>query len=309
MANFYAQNLKAKSIYILDNSGAYGVSLANSFEKQAAKLGLKILDREQLNPKEADYTTVLTKIKAVKPDAIYCGCDAQAGVKFAKQAYDIIPNVLKGGGDGIAGGAFLKGVGFPAVESWYSTNASPHLTEDPAVANSVKNYVAKYGSQPSDYSITAYDAALIIIDAIKRTAESGKAVNRSNVRDAIQSANLNTLQGVVSFDENGDIKDRTVSVFQYRKSAQFPEDDILHQQHYEGVAPQNSVDRQNEQEDKRAPRARRRIRPSRRAMHREPGSLQRRANSEQWSGAYLLPCRRCSFVEILATRSLVMWRN
>jgi branched-chain amino acid transport system substrate-binding protein len=158
---------------------------------------------------------------------------------LAKQACDIIPNVLKGGGDGVAGGAFLKGVGFPAVEGWYSTNASPHLTEDPAVANWVKNYVAKYGSQPSDYSITAYDAALIIIDAIKRTAESGKAVSRSNVRDAIQSANLKTLQGVVSFDENGDIKDHTVSVFQYRKNAQFPDDDILHQQHYVGVAPQN----------------------------------------------------------------------
>ena len=28
--------------------------------------------------------------------------------------------------------------------------------------------------------------------------------------------NLKTLQGEISFDENGDIKDRTVSVFQYK---------------------------------------------------------------------------------------------
>ena len=99
---------------------------------------------------------------------------------------------------------------------------------------------SKYGSQPSDYSITAYDAALIIIDAIKRTAESGKAVNRSNVRDAIQSANLKTLQ-VSCHSTRTATKDRTVSVFQYRKSAQFAEDDILHQQHYEGVAPQTEL--------------------------------------------------------------------
>ena len=35
-----------------------------------------------------------------------------------------------------------------------------------------------------------------------------------------------TLQGVVSFDENGDIKDRTVSVFQDKHDAKSPEDDL-----------------------------------------------------------------------------------
>jgi branched-chain amino acid transport system substrate-binding protein len=41
---------------------------------------------------------------------------------------------------------------------------------------------------------------LVVLDAIKRVAESGKAVNRSNVRDAMQTTSLKTLQGVVSFD-------------------------------------------------------------------------------------------------------------
>ena len=222
MANFFAQTLKVKSVYVLDNSGAYGVGIANSFQKQAEKIGIKILGRDQLNPKEADYTTVLTKIKGLNPDALYYGGVAQAGVKLAKQAYDVIPNMIKGGGDGIQGGSFLKGGGFPAVEGWYSTNAGPHLTEDPAAAAFVKTFTDKYKDTPSDYSITAYDAALVVLDAIKRVAESGKEVNRANVRDAMQASNLKTLQGVVSFDENGDIKDRTVSVFQYKHDAKYP---------------------------------------------------------------------------------------
>ena len=41
-----------------------------------------------------------------------------------------------------------------------------------------------------------------------------KEVNRTNVRDAMQTTNLKTLQGLISFDENGDIKDHTVSAFQ-----------------------------------------------------------------------------------------------
>jgi branched-chain amino acid transport system substrate-binding protein len=239
MANFFASNLKVKSLFVLDDSGAYGVGIADSFQKQAEKNGIKVLGRDQLNPKEADYTTILTKIKALKPDALYYGGVAQAGVKLAKQAYDIIPDMIKGGGDGIQGGSFLKGGGFPAIEGWYSTNAGPHLVEDPAAQDFVKKYQATYKAVPDDYSITAYDGALVVLDAIKRVAASGKEVNRSNVRDAMQTSNLTTLQGVVSFDENGDIKDRTVSVFQYKKNDKFPEDDIIHQQHYIGAAPQS----------------------------------------------------------------------
>jgi branched-chain amino acid transport system substrate-binding protein len=239
MANFFASNLKVKSIFVLDDSGAYGVGIADSFQKQAEKIGVKVLGRDQLNPKEADYTTILTKIKALKPDALYYGGVAQAGVKLAKQAYDIIPDMIKGGGDGIQGGSFLKGGGFPAVEGWYSTNAGPHLVEDAAAQDFVKKYQSTYKTAPDDYSITAYDGALVVLDAIKRVAASGKEVNRSNVRDAMQTTNLTTLQGVVSFDENGDIKDRTVSVFQYKKNDKFPEEDIIHQQHYLGAAPQS----------------------------------------------------------------------
>ena len=43
------------------------------------------------------------------------------------------------------------------------------------------------------------------LDAIKRVAESGKPVNRSNVRDAMQATKLKTLQGEIAFDENGDM--------------------------------------------------------------------------------------------------------
>lgn len=239
MANFFSQQLKVKSIYILDDSGAYGVGIADSFQRQAEKNGVKVLGRDQLNPKEADYTTILTKIKSLKPDAVYYGGVSQAGVKLAKQAYDVIPNMIKGGGDGIQGGSFLKSAGFPSVEGWYSTNAGPHLVEDPSTAVFVKTYVDKYKDQPSDYAVTAYDAALVVLDSIKRVADSGKEVNRSNVRDAIHSTKLKTLQGEISFDEHGDIKDRTVSVFQYKKNAKYPEDDIIHQQTYIGVAPQS----------------------------------------------------------------------
>ena len=103
MANYMAKTLKIKSVYILDDSGAYGVGLADAFQGQIEKLGVKVLGRDRLDPKAADYASVLTKIKALAPDAMYYGGVGQAGVKLAKQSYEIIPNVIKAGGDGVVG--------------------------------------------------------------------------------------------------------------------------------------------------------------------------------------------------------------
>ena len=89
---------------------------------QIEKKGVKVLGRDRLDPKAADYSAVLTKIKALDPEALYYGGVGQAGIKLAKQAYDIIPNVIKAGGDGVYGATFLTGAGFPAAEGWYATD-------------------------------------------------------------------------------------------------------------------------------------------------------------------------------------------
>ena len=239
MANFMAEKLGVKSVYVLDDSGAYGVGMADAFQKQAEAKGIKVLGRDRLDPKAADYTAVMTKIKALNPDALYFGGVDQAGVKVAKEAYDILPKVIKAGGDGMMAAALLTGAGFPAVQGWYATIASPHLTGDDKAAEFVKDYTGRWGIAPSDYEITAYDAALVIIDAVKRVAASGKPVTRAAVRDAIQDAKVPTIQGVVSFDKYGDLKDRTVSVFQIRQDTKARVDDVDAQYKYVGVAPQS----------------------------------------------------------------------
>jgi branched-chain amino acid transport system substrate-binding protein len=240
MANYYADTLKVKSVYVLDDSGAYGVGIADAFQGQAEKRGIKVLGRDQLNPKEADYATTLTKIKSLNPDALYYGGVAQAGVKVVKQASDLLPHLIKGGGDGLYGSEILRGAGFPAAQGWYATIAAPNILDNPDAKPFVEKFAKKYSQQPENYSITAYDAALVILDAVKRVAASGKEVTRDAVRDAIQSTHLKTLQGEISFDDNGDITNRVISVFRIEKDDKYPLDDVLHQYKYIGIAPQSA---------------------------------------------------------------------
>ena len=239
MANFFAEKLKVKSVYVLDDSGAFGVGVADSFQKQAEAKGIKVAGRDRLDPKAADYTAILTKIKSLSPEAIYYGGVTQAGVKLAKQAYDIIPNLIKGGPDGMTSSDLLSGAGFPAVEGWYTSIAAPHLVEDTKAAQFIQAFKARFNDSPDDYTITAYDASLVILDAVKRVAAAGKPVTRDAVRDAIQTAKVPTIQGVVSFDENGDLADRTVSVFQIKKDTSKSLTDVSAQYKYIDVAPQS----------------------------------------------------------------------
>ena len=59
------------------------------------------------------------------------------------------------------------------------------------------------------------------------------------VRDAIQTSKVPTIQGTVSFDANGDLADRTVSVFQIKKDTSKSLTDVSAQYKYVGVAPQS----------------------------------------------------------------------
>jgi branched-chain amino acid transport system substrate-binding protein len=238
MANYMADTLKVKSIFVLDDSGAYGVGLADAFQAQAEKKGIKILGRDRLDPKAADYAPILTKIKGLNPQALYYGGVAQAGVKLAKQAYEIIPDVIKAGGDGMQSADLLKGAGFPAVEGWYATVASPHVTDDPVAAKFSDRYFARFKQRPDDYTITCYTGAEVIIEAVKKVASSGKPVTRDAVRDAIQGVKLsNSMLGPIEFDENGDLRNKIISVFQIRKDGLKPLEDPDAQYKYVGVAP------------------------------------------------------------------------
>jgi branched-chain amino acid transport system substrate-binding protein len=237
MANFFAETLRVKSVYILDDSGAYGVGLADAFQRQAVAKGLKVLGRDRLDPTASDYSSVLTKVKSLSAESLYFGGVTQAGVKLVKEAYAILPSIPKGAGDGMYSPDVTTGAGFPAAEGWYVTNASPHVTNDPKVANWVNDFTSKFGDAPDDYAITAYDGVLVILAALKKVVAAGQEPTRETVRAAIASSSVDTLQGKVSFDQYGDIAQRVVSVFKITHDPHYPLDDANHQFKYVGVAP------------------------------------------------------------------------
>ena len=217
MANYLFHQQKMKSVYVLDDGGAFGVGIADSFQKRATELGVKILGRDRLDPKEADYKTILTKIKGLNPDALYYGGVMQAAAKLAPQAYEVIPRAVKAGSDGVYDLSWPKQSGKEAVEGWFCSQASPELVTSPKVEAWVTKFKKDMKREPTNYAITAYNAVFVIADAIERTSKDKKPLTRSNLRDAIQATKISSIQGPIAFDANGDILTKTVSIYQWRE--------------------------------------------------------------------------------------------
>jgi ABC-type branched-subunit amino acid transport system substrate-binding protein len=102
----------------------------------------------------------------------------------------------------------------------------------------MQQFITQFKTVPDDYSITGYDAAWVIVEAVKKLVEEKKPITRDNIRSTLLTITVDTLQGPVSFDANGDIKSHVVSVFQVREDKAKPLDDPNAQYAYIGAAPQ-----------------------------------------------------------------------
>jgi branched-chain amino acid transport system substrate-binding protein len=70
LVDFLQKVVKPKTAAILYESSAFGTSGAEAMEKDAAKIGLKVLLKEKYEAGAVDFKPLLSKVKAVNPDVI-----------------------------------------------------------------------------------------------------------------------------------------------------------------------------------------------------------------------------------------------
>ena len=73
MANYLFHALKIKKRLHPGRQRGLRRGHRGQLPEAGQELGIEILGRDRLDPKEADYKTILTKIKGLNPDALYYG--------------------------------------------------------------------------------------------------------------------------------------------------------------------------------------------------------------------------------------------
>jgi ABC-type branched-subunit amino acid transport system substrate-binding protein len=119
---------------------------------------------------------------------------------FAKQARDKGVTVPIVGGDGWDSPSLYQ-IGGAALNGCYFSNHYSPDDADPLVQKFVSDYKTRYGSVPDALAATAYDAARIMFDAIKRA----NSLEGTAIRNALAATKeFPGVTGKVTFNENRD---------------------------------------------------------------------------------------------------------
>lgn len=201
IAQFAARTLNAKRAAIMvDRKNDYSTGLERFITSTFTKLGGQMVATTSYQEGDQDFNAQLTSIKGSNPEVIFVpGYYNDVGL-IAKQARDKGIMVPLLGGDGWDAEQLYKIGGTALNGSFFSNHYSPYDT-DPLVQKFVNDYKARYNSTPDALAATAYDAARIMFDAIKRANSlDGKAI-----RDALAATkDYPGITGKVTFNENRD---------------------------------------------------------------------------------------------------------
>jgi branched-chain amino acid transport system substrate-binding protein len=201
IAQFAAKSLgKKRAGIMVDRKNDYSTGLEKFISATFTKLGGEMVITQSYQAGDQDFNAQLTSIKGSNPDVIFVPGYYGDVALIAKQARDKGITVPFVGGDGWDAKQLYEIGGKALNGSFFSNHYSPYDT-DPQVQKFVNDYKARYNSIPDALAATAYDAARIMFDAIKRANSlEGKAI-----RDALAATkDFPGVTGRVTFNENRD---------------------------------------------------------------------------------------------------------
>ena len=199
MANYALNNMSAtKAAIIMDNSSDYAKGLASNF-KTFEEGGGTIVATEAFVAGDTDFNAILTKIKGQDYDVIFLpGYYEEAGF-IIRQARDQGINTPILGADGFGAPELVDLAGADALNDVYFSAHFSSLDKDPAVADFIENFKAKYGKEPDQFAALGYDLAMFVADGIKRAGSTDTVA----IKDALAATkDFAGITGSFSMDEN-----------------------------------------------------------------------------------------------------------
>jgi branched-chain amino acid transport system substrate-binding protein len=200
----FAKEIGVKKVFVLHDRELYGKGVADVFKRVAGKLGIEVVGYEGIDPKAANFRSLATKIKSTGADLVYFGGTTQTGA--GQVAKDLVAAGVKAKlmvPDGCREQALIESAGKDNLDgrTYVTFGGLPPSELKGKGREFYEAYKKRYHSEPEAYSVYGYEAAKVVLEAIKRAGKK----NREAIRAAVASTkDFDGALGKWSFDENGD---------------------------------------------------------------------------------------------------------
>ena len=193
------------TVAVISENTDYAQALRGVFINRFRELGGTVVADESFIDGTSDFRTILTKVKAANPGAIFINPQTEiAGAAIVKQIAELGVGGALFGSNILSGSETIKIAG-DAVEGLVLFD-SPGLARsggNPMVAHFIREYESRYGALSIEFYLgAAYDAVYILTEALRAAGVYDSEVLRAYLHT------LPVFDGVVgsySFDGNGDM--------------------------------------------------------------------------------------------------------
>lgn len=208
----------AKEAYSLKNiaifsslNNDYSVAARKDFVNGAEQNGLEIVGDETYSDGDTNFSAQVNKIMSANPDAIVLAGYPTEGALIAIEARKQGFTGVFMGGDGMIDSETLSKIGGEATENSIYFGGYNAGYDNPISKEFVKSFTEKYGHEPESAAAGAYDAVMMMANAMKKSGPDRKAF-----RDEFaKTQGHQGVSGEISFDENREVV-KTTFIFEYR---------------------------------------------------------------------------------------------
>jgi branched-chain amino acid transport system substrate-binding protein len=187
-----------KTVFAMAPNYQAGKDVIAGFEKTYKG---KIADRSLYKVNESDFQADLSKIRAVKPDAVFIFAPGAMGIAFMKQwvAAGLNKEVKLYSMWSISH-LTLPAIGDAALGAIMADHWNSEL-DNPRNKRFIKDYIAKWNEHPSHFAVTSYDTVAPLARGIK--AVGGKVDDTAALARAIRKGPFDSVRGDLKFNANG----------------------------------------------------------------------------------------------------------
>ncbi len=186
-----------KTVYTMAPDYAAGHQMIDAFVESFTKAGGEIVGSEYTPfGKTQDFGPYLTKAKAASPDAIFVFYAGGEAISFVKQydSFGIKQDIPLYGSGFLTSPLYVAAEGPAAVGVKTSLHYVPTL-DTPENKAFVAAFSGKFGRAPSEYAVQGYDAARVLVEAVKAGAS-----DRESIAEALSSVSYTGPRGPLTID-------------------------------------------------------------------------------------------------------------
>jgi len=186
----HAKKAGISKIAILSASDGYGAGGREDMKELAPQMGIAIVADEVYGPKDTDMTAQLTKIKGTDAQAIVCWGTNPGPAVIARNRVQLgigTPLYMSHGVASpkfieLAGAANAEGILLPAGRLISEPQVPAGQPQKKILAAYIKEYETKFKQPVSTFGGYAYDAIMLVVQAMK----NGKSADPAAIRDALE---------------------------------------------------------------------------------------------------------------------------